>query len=166
MAKILNDRQIGQKIRRLSIEIAEQNWEETELVLIGINNNGLHFAQLLQDELTSYLPEVQISKVNLRMNPANPIETPAYCEYPMDRLANKPIILVDDVANTGRTLFYAFRPLLDVMTKKIQIAVLVDRKHKIYPVHVDYLGLSLATTFNEHIDVQLKTPGDRAVYLT
>lgn len=166
MAKILNDRQIGQKIRRLSIEIAEQNWEETELVLIGINNNGLHFAQLLQDELTSYLPDVRISLVNLRLNPASPIEMPAQCECPIDSLTNKPIILVDDVANTGRTLFHAFRPLLDVITKKIQIAVLVDRKHKIYPVHVDYLGLSLATTFNEHIEVQLKTPGERSVFLT
>lgn len=166
MAKILNDRQIGQKIRRLSIEIAEQNWEEQELVLVGINNNGMHFANLLHTELISYLPGIKISLVNLRLNPADPLEHLAYCECPPESLHGKPIILVDDVANTGRTLFYAFSPLLNVVARKIQIAVLVDRKHKAFPVHVDYVGLSLATTFNEHIEVSLQVQGDRSVYLT
>ncbi|MFZ1579958.1 MAG: phosphoribosyltransferase family protein, partial [Saprospiraceae bacterium] len=63
--------------------------------------------------------------------------------------------IVDDVANTGRTIFYAFKVFMDVLPKKIEIAVLVDRKHKRFPTKVDYVGLSLATTVQEHIKADL-----------
>jgi len=70
------------------------------------------------------------------------------------------------VANTGRTLFYAFRPLLDILPKKIEVAVLVDRKHKKFPVKVDYMGISLATTVKENIDVRIKNVSEKEVFLT
>jgi pyrimidine operon attenuation protein/uracil phosphoribosyltransferase len=44
---------------------------------------------------------------------------------------------------------------MDVLPKKIEIAVLVDRKHKRFPTKVDYVGLSLATTVQEHIKADL-----------
>jgi pyrimidine operon attenuation protein/uracil phosphoribosyltransferase len=67
----------------------------------------------------------------------------------------KVVVIVDDVANTGRTLLYAVKPLLDMAPKKIRVAVLVDRRHKAYPVSADYVGTSLSTTLHEHIDVSL-----------
>ncbi|MBL7781855.1 MAG: phosphoribosyltransferase, partial [Saprospiraceae bacterium] len=69
---------------------------------------------------------------------------------------NKSIILVDDVANTGRTIFYAVQPLLAVVPRKVEVAVLVDRKHKSFPIKADYVGLSLATTLLENIDVRIR----------
>jgi pyrimidine operon attenuation protein/uracil phosphoribosyltransferase len=63
-------------------------------------------------------------------------------------------------------LFYAFQPLLEILPKKVQVAVLVDRKHKSFPVAVDYVGLSLATTLRENIKVILKgTEKEIGVYL-
>ena len=165
MAKILTDRQIGQKTRRLAIQIAEQNWEAQEIVLAGINNNGYHFAQLLRSELQAYLPSLNCILAHLELNPANPLVSEVQCDLPLESFHGKAVILVDDVANTGRTLFFAFKPLLKVLPSKVQIAVMVDRKHKTFPVHVDYVGLSLATTFNEHIHVVLDTPGERCVIL-
>jgi pyrimidine operon attenuation protein / uracil phosphoribosyltransferase len=78
---------------------------------------------------------------------------------------DKVVILIDDVANTGRTIFYAIRPLLDVLPKKVEVAVLVDRKHKSFPIQPDYVGLSLATTLKENIDVQIRETADWSVYL-
>ncbi len=66
------------------------------------------------------------------------------------------VILVDDVANTGRTIFYAFTPILRSLPKKIEVAVLVDRKHKMFPIQVNYFGMSLATTLKENIEVTLE----------
>lgn len=43
----------------------------------------------------------------------------------LSHLENKNIILVDDVANTGRTLFYA-APLINIIPKKLEVAVMVD----------------------------------------
>ena len=72
---------------------------------------------------------------------------------------------MDDVANTGRTLFYAIKPLLDILPARVEIAVLVDRKHKSFPMQVDYVGLSLATTMNNNIQVDILKTRDWAVHL-
>lgn len=166
MVQILNDRQIGQKLRRLAIAIAEQNTEESAIILAGINSAGHIMALHLRDELQRYAPELGVRLVRLKLNPANPLDAEVSCDCPPDTFDHRVVIVVDDVANTGRTLFYAFKPLLEVMPRKVQIAVLIDRKHKTYPVHVDYVGLSLATTLHEHIDVRLDRPGERAVVLS
>jgi len=166
MIQILNDRQIGQKLRRLAIAIAEQNCGEPEIILAGINTAGNHLAMLLREELQAYAPELSSRIVRLQLDPADPLHAAVACDCPPDTFHERVVILVDDVANTGRTLFYAFKPLLGVIPRKVQIAVLIDRKHKTYPVHVDYVGLSLATTLHEHIQVRLAVAGERAVYLS
>lgn len=165
--KILDNRQIRQKIKRLAIEILEHHFGEPELILAGLNNNGAQFAQLLLDELLPLTPaEMKITMTRIRLNPANPLEYPPSIELPMERLRNKPIIIVDDVANTGRTIFYAVQPLLPVLPKQVEVAVLVDRKHKFFPVKADYVGLSLYTTMKDDIEVQMEAGvGDMAVYL-
>jgi len=68
----------------------------------------------------------------------------------------KTIILIDDVANSGRTMLYALKPLLDQHPKKIQTLALVERTHKSFPVDVDYVGLSVSTTTDEHIEVEVE----------
>ena len=74
---------------------------------------------------------------------------------PLNVSKNSHVIVTDDVANTGRTLFFACQPFLSHLPSTIEAAVLVDRKHKAYPIQVDFVGLSLATTLKEHIDVIL-----------
>ena len=162
--KILNERQINQKIKRLAIEILEHNLGEKELILAGINNNGMVFAELLLQELVS-ITDIPITVTRIKLNPAKPLSSEVLLEMPPKQAHNKVIIIVDDVANTGRTIFYAFKPLLEIVPKKIEVAVLVDRTHKSFPIKVDYYGISLATTLKENIDVQLKVKSRRAVFL-
>ena len=82
---------------------------------------------------------------------------------PAEALRNKPVIIVDDVANTGRTIFYAVQPLLKAVPKKVEVAVLIDRKHKSFPMKADYVGLSLATTLLNNIEVNIRGGGEMAV---
>ncbi len=152
--EILNHRQIQQKVKRLAIEILERNTEENELIVAGINRNGMRFAGLIVNELKQ-LSEAPIHLTNIKLNPANPIADPISIDFPAEQLDNKAILVVDDVANTGRTLFYACKPLLAVLPKKLETAVLVDRTHKSFPVKVDYYGVSLATTMRENIEVMI-----------
>ena len=164
--KILDDRQIRQKIKRLAIEILEHHFGEPELILAGLNNNGVQFAQSLLNELLPLVPkEMTVILTRIRLNPANPLEYPPSIELPAEKLRNRPVIVVDDVANTGRTIFYAIQPLLPVLPKQVEVAVLVDRKHKSFPIKADYVGLSLYTTMKDDIDVQIKGGGEMAVYL-
>lgn len=157
---ILNDRQIQQKITRLAYEIIEQNTDSKVIYLAGINNNGYRFAEVLKASLDHLeLCPFKTELIRVRLKPADPISEEVSLDIDRSKLSNKTIILVDDVANTGRTLFYAIKPFLNFLIKKMQVAVLVDRKHKSFPIQVDYLGLSLATTMKEHIDVQLTKSG-------
>jgi len=150
--QILQHQQIEQIVKRISIEILEQNIDEKEIVLAGINNNGMHLAQLLMKELLS-ISEIDYTLTRISINPAAPLQNEILLEIPAEKLENKVLIIVDDVANTGRTLFYAFQPLLDTLFKKIEIAVLVNRMHKSFPISVDYKGIELATTLQQDIKV-------------
>ena len=162
--KILNQRQIQQKIKRLAIEILEHNLRAEEIILAGINNNGMVFAELLMQELIN-ITDISITVTRIRLNPAKPLSSEILLEMPPEQAHDKVIIIVDDVANTGRTIFYAIKPLLDILPKKVEVAVLVDRTHKAFPIRVDYYGISLATTLKETINVEIREVAERAVFL-
>ncbi len=162
--KLLNKRQITQKIKRLAIEILENNFGEQEIILAGINNSGMSFAKMIHRHLKK-LSDTTFRLTRIRLNPANPLDSAVTIGLSEQELQNKVIIIIDDVANTGRTIFYATKPLMNILPKRVEVAVLVDRKHKSFPVKVDYMGLSLATTLQENIDVQLIDVDEQAVYL-
>ena len=162
--KILDHRQIAQKIKRLAYEIVENNFGEEEIILAGINNNGTYFASLLNAELKG-IAKININQTQIRLNPADPLSAPVEIDLSAEELSGKVVIVVDDVANTGRTIFYACKPILETLPKKVEAAVLVDRTHKSFPISVDYFGLSLATTLRENIDVQIKDVEEFAVFL-
>ncbi len=149
---ILDTQAIDAKIKRLAYEIFEHNYQEKELYLLGLNTKGNILADLIFDELKK-ICSIDCRRAKVIMNPAKPLEEIQIDTEPSE-LKNKVLILIDDVANTGRSLFYACRPLMEVLPKKIEFAVLVDRKHKQFPVRVDYVGLALATTLKEHILVK------------
>ncbi len=75
------------------------------------------------------------------------------------------IIVVDDVSNSGKTLLYALKPFINSHPKKIQILVLVERTHTSFPVRPDYVGLSIATTIQEHIFVEVNGEEVAGAYL-
>ena len=159
--KLLDHIDIARKIKRMAIQILEQNYQEPEIILAGINKNGTAFAELLFNEFTKKF-EQKLTLTTITLNPANPLTVPIEVGLPFE---NKVIIVVDDVANTGRTIFYAIKPFLDIIPKKIEVAVLVDRKHKSFPIMVDYMGMSLATTLQENIEVSLKDKNEYSVML-
>ncbi|MBT8232731.1 MAG: phosphoribosyltransferase [Saprospiraceae bacterium] len=162
--KVLSNKQIEQKVDRLAYEILENNHEESMLVFLGINNNGLRFAKYLQEVYESIAKGKSILG-GVRLNAANPLNDPITIDVDIKTLNGKVIILVDDVANTGRTIFYGAKPLMEFIPKKVEVAVLVDRKHKLFPIEVDYVGLSLATTLKENIRVELSRKTSKSVHL-
>jgi len=163
--KILNDTQIKQIIKRLAFEILENNFEEKSIVLAGVNNNGTGFAKLLEKQLKK-ITEINIQIVTIRLNPAAPLSAPITLDTAVESLKGKTIIVVDDVANTGRTIFYACAPILNIIPRKLEVAVLVDRKHKTFPIYPKYVGFSLATTLKEDIELQILNTADWGVYLS
>jgi pyrimidine operon attenuation protein/uracil phosphoribosyltransferase len=164
MNQILNKQDIARKLTRIAYQILENNYEENELFLLGIVETGLVVAERIKVEILKINPEIQVNIIAVKINKTAPIGNVTY-SIPIEILSNKVAILTDDVGNSGRTLFYALQPLMTILPKKIQVAVLVERTHKLFPVSADFVGLSLATTIHEHISVQLNE-GEEAAYLS
>jgi len=162
--KILDQKQIEQKVRRLAIEILEHNIEEEGLILAGINNRGMALTEMLAEHMQS-ISKLPIRLTNIRLNPAAPLEKPVEIDLPVEELRGKVVIVVDDVASSGRTMLYACKPILETLPKKLEIAVLVDRTLKSFPIQADYVGLSLATTLKENILVEIGGTEEMAAYL-
>lgn len=152
--QLLDQERIARMINRLAMEIMERNTEVDELYIIGINNRGLEIARRIRVRLKE-LSEAPIHLWNVRLNPANPMEKAAELDHDIAELAGKSVLIVDDVANTGRTLYYALRPLFEVLPEKVEVAVLVDRQHKAFPVQTTYVGLELSTTLGDNVQVYL-----------
>lgn len=162
--QILSQQQINNKIKRLAIEILEHNLDAKRLIFLGINNNGYGFAELLINAMPNKSNDITLSRIHL--NPADPLDRPiTIAGVEVKDLKNSNIVIVDDVANTGRTLFYALKPIMNILPAKVQIAVLVDRKHKSFPIVPDYVGLSLATTMKNDIEVHITGKKNQAVFL-
>src|SRR5215203_3073557 len=147
---VLDKEGIGRKMRRMALQIAEQNSDEKQLIIAGIAGNGEIVAKRLVENLEK-IASFTTSFVQIQLNKKEPLEVSV---NPYTDMNNKVVILVDDVANTGKTMLYALKPLLIVNPKKIQTLVLVERSHKLFPVQTDYAGLSIATTLQEHITVE------------
>lgn len=149
---ILDSDAVKRKIRRMAMAIAEQNSDEKAVVIAGIVGNGTVVAKSIAAELGRIAP-LTVTVVTIQLNKKNPMEV--FVEPQID-LQDKVIILTDDVANTGRTMFYALKPFLEAYPKKLQTLVLVERSHKQFPIQTDYTGLTIATTLQEHIAVEAK----------
>jgi pyrimidine operon attenuation protein/uracil phosphoribosyltransferase len=158
---ILSHKEIENKIRRIAYQIYENNVDEKQIILAGIDKNGYVLARKLKSVLSKISSiEPILCKVKIdKKNPRNPIDT----SLKVEEYINQSVVLIDDVLNSGTTLIYGVRHFLDVPLKQFKTAVLVNRNHKKYPVKADFKGISLSTSLNEHIDVKLEGKSFEAV---
>ena len=158
---VLNQSVAEQKMRRMALEIIENNPDEAELILAGIRESGSVVARNIQ-AMISEIADVKTELLTITLDKRWPEEIILSKIFDFN---DKVIIIIDDVANSGKTLLYSLKPFLDYHPKKIQSLVLVERSHNSFPVHSDYVGLSIATTLQEHIFVEVDGDKVKGAYL-
>lgn len=149
MSEVLNHQQIKKKITRMAFEIYERNHNAPGVILAGISGMGMILADLLAKELATISP-LHVQKIDVKIDKSDVASSEIQLSQELD-MTGKTLILVDDVLNTGKTLAYAMKPFLGQELKKMEVAVLVNRSHGLFPIRPDYTGYELATTFSEHI---------------
>lgn len=159
---VLNARQIEQKINRIAYEILENNYQSPILFLVGIKGNGFLLAQQLS-EILQKISEQEIILAEIGIDKHKPLAHPIELSIDNALMLDQTIILIDDVINSGRTMQYALMKLLEQPTDRIKTVCLVDRKHRKFPIRVDYVGLTLSTTLQDRIEVELTN--DSIAYL-
>ncbi len=158
---ILKHEQIQQKILRIAYQVYESNFAEAEMVLVAIEKQGAQLADRIQPILEE-ISKKPVHRLNLNMDKSQPDK--ASLNGDADVLSGKAVVLVDDVLNSGRTLIYAAKFLLQYPIKKLNTVVLVDRRHRLFPIKADFAGLTLSTTLQNHISCEFSKTKD-SVYL-
>ena len=152
---ILSAKQIDQKIKRIAHQILENFHKEAEIVLVGVAKKGTLLASRLTEELNA-ISEINTILCDIVIDKDQPLSKPCEITINPEELRGKVVILIDDVLNSGRTLIYACRYLLEFEPRKMKTAVLVDRRHRKFPIRADFVGLTLSTTLEEHISVDFE----------
>ena len=137
--KILEQDQIDKIIKRIAYQILENNSEELEIFLIGIKNNGYILAELIYHQL-KHISNLNITLYSIQINKKDPLKSIEH-NFDLKKMKNKSIVLIDDVLNSGRTLLYGVKFLLDIPLSNFNTAVLIDRNHKKYPIKIDFKGI-------------------------
>lgn len=133
----------------MAFEIYERNHDAPGVIMAGISGMGMILADLLAKELAAISP-LNIQKIDIKMDKSDVATSAIQLSQELD-MTGKTLILIDDVLNTGKTLAYAMKPFLGQELKKMEVAVLVNRSHGLFPIRPDYTGYELATTFSEQI---------------
>jgi len=153
---ILNKKQIENSIIRLSFEIIERNISNTKICLIGLEENGYSIAKRIE-KIISKNSSKKITTIQLKSE-KNSFKASREIDKNHDTF-----ILIDDVLKSGKTIIYAIKFLLEFDIKELRTLVLIDRSHNDFPVGLDFTGLKLSTTLEEHITIKLGK--EEAAYL-
>lgn len=160
--EIMDESAIARAITRISHEIIEKNKGVENLVLIGIQRRGVplakRIAQKIKDvegiEIKVGILDITLYRDDLSLLNEHPVINGTEINFD---IANKKLVLVDDVIYTGRTVRAAIDALMDInRPQMIQLAVLIDRGHRELPIRPDYVGKNVPTSRNEIIHVNVK----------
>ena len=151
---IFDEKKIQYCTKRIAYQIFESNINNKEIFLVGIADNGCFFAKEIE-KILSKITQIKITTLKLEVDKKRP-GNKIFLDFNIKNLENKSVVIVDDVLNTGLVLAHALKFLLTVHIKQIKIAVLVNREHNKFPIKADFKGISLSTSVNETVKVNLK----------
>jgi pyrimidine operon attenuation protein/uracil phosphoribosyltransferase len=166
-ANIMGESEIKRALVRIAHEIVEKNKGVANLALIGIRSRGVFLANRLALEIFKIEKKdipVGILDITLyRDDLSTVIQKPLIINTEISfEVTSKKIILVDDVLYTGRTVRAAMDAVVDLGRPEIiQLAVLIDRGHREFPIRADYVGKNLPTSSKEIVKVKLREKDHR-----
>ncbi|MEX1255824.1 MAG: bifunctional pyr operon transcriptional regulator/uracil phosphoribosyltransferase PyrR [Dehalococcoidia bacterium] len=153
---------VRRAIVRVAHEIVEQNRGVRDLILVGMRTRGVPLAQRIANVIREFEGEdVPVGALDIGLYrddlPARGTGVEIKpSELPED-IADKRVVLVDDVLYTGRSLRAALDALIDYgRPQRIQLAVLVDRGHRELPIRADFVGKNIPTSQQDEVLVHLE----------
>tara|TARA_B100001059_G_C17813935_1_gene573949 strand:- start:615 stop:1112 length:498 start_codon:yes stop_codon:yes gene_type:complete len=156
---ILNKQDVENKIKRIGLEIIEDNINCSKIILFGISDNGKLITQKLMGHIN------KISNISVDLIQVNVNNESLEYDNKFDIL-NQSIVIIGDVSQSGKTLQMVISDLMKYKPSKIKTSVIINRDHSLFPVKIDYSGLILSTSVKEHVDVVIDKNDDLSVYLS
>jgi pyrimidine operon attenuation protein/uracil phosphoribosyltransferase len=157
--KILSHSEILTKLERMACEICEKHIQSGELVICGLNSRGFALSKLLGEKISAIDSQLKVVHVNAV------VEKDAVEFTPAAEFTGKHVLVMDDVINTGSTLMLVLSEIYRQRPVSIGTVFLAKREHRNFPVKADYVGVSIATTLQEHVQFDSTDSNNLSVYL-
>jgi pyrimidine operon attenuation protein/uracil phosphoribosyltransferase len=151
---VLDHDRVQRKLMRIAAQLHEEHFDEARIAIVGIAPRGTLLAQRLK-VLIERSGGPQVDLYTLELDKQDPLGAEVKLDAKPQDLRDRTVVLVDDVLMSGRTLMYAAAHLVRIPLKRLTTVVLVDRRHRGFPIRADIVGLTLSTTMQEHISVEL-----------
>ena len=158
---VMTPEEIRRTLARIAHEIIEQNKRVEKLVLVGMHTRGVPLARRLAtfvrlfEGLEIPVGALDISPYRDDLSSIDPAPVIKNTDIPVG-VEGRPVVLVDDVLYTGRSIRAAMDALTDLgRPQSIQLAVLIDRGHREMPIRADYVGRNIPSSRHEEIAVHL-----------
>ena len=156
---ILDNIDVKNKIQRISLEILEDNIDEKKIIFFGISDNGKIITKRIITCINK-ISKISLDLVSVNINNINDIK------FDKNFNANKKsLVIVSDVSHSAKTLQLVISKLINLNPSKIKTADIVNRDHSLFPVKINFSGLNLSTSVNEHVDVEVNKDDEFTVYL-
>ena len=175
-AGVMDADAIRRSLQRIAHEIVERNRGVRDVVVVGIVSKGDVLATRLAGMLSGMggcaVPAGRLDPTghrdDLHLRPLHVEQARLRAPSELPPIADRVVVLVDDVIFRGRTIRAAMDALLEHgRPRAIQLAVLVDRGHRELPIRPDYDGKNVPTSESERIEVRLaEEDGVDAVVIT
>ena len=158
---ILDYQDVENKIKRISLEILEDNIDQKKLILFGVSKNGKIIAKKIIALIKKYSKiDLELIGVEIVLNSKNVLKFDKSF-----KVNNRSVIVVSDVSQSAKTLQLIISSLMSQDPFKIKTAVMVNRDHSLFPVKINFSGLNLSSSVNEHVDVSVNEDEEFTVYL-
>ncbi|MEM1059150.1 MAG: bifunctional pyr operon transcriptional regulator/uracil phosphoribosyltransferase PyrR [Verrucomicrobiota bacterium] len=153
---------VGEAVTRMANQLVADLPDLEQLGLIGLPTRGVPLARRLAARLSEqkgsdFCPLIGQMDITFHRDDLS-LRRPAphITDVPFD-VNGRTILLVDDVIFTGRSTRAALDALHDLgRPQRILLAALIDRGHRMLPLHADFVGATIETRFEETIYVKLK----------
>ena len=161
-ARIMDGAEMHRALLRIAHEIIEDAKGGAGLALVGIHRRGVPLAHRLAamiGDIEGIMPPVGTLDITLYRD-----DLSLLADHPQVKdtdilfnVAEKKIVLVDDVLSTGRTVRAAVEAIMDIgRAPSIRLAVLCDRPPRELPIHADFTGRTVPCSKHEFVQVLLK----------
>ena len=160
--RLLNAAQVKAVFERFGREMTRRYGNLDQVVFIGIRTRGPYVAKRLAEIVRKrHGKEIPVGEMDITLyrddlNALLPGGSIDHTRIPFD-IANKIVVLFDDVLNTGRTVRAAVDHLIDLgRPRMIHLAVVVDRGGRELPIAANYVGKKINLSARGNVQVRLK----------
>lgn len=160
---IMDERAIHRTLERMAREIVEKNDGTENLSLVGIQRRGVELAEQLADDIANAegsrppVGSLDITLYRDDLTQIGPRPVLGETRLPDGGIDGRVLVIVDDVAFTGRTARAAMDELADFgRPSRIYLCVLVDRGGRELPIQPDVVGRHVEVLHGERVEVLVK----------